>query len=524
MSLAKISIFTILSAYLTSATYNNAPTPVPLLASRSSVLFDNSTDDATWPWHIYQTAPEAHPPFSKSSGTARPSSPALSHSPPTNATKDTAPLLMSGWGDLSLNGSDYFTYWNGYVLEGQNASIGYGNLTILDKYYEPVALVGPNLGINVQAGIPHDYDIDYNEQYLTPWGTLLVTVYNLTQIDLSSVNGSAEGYLLDAQIHEIDIATSESIWKWSALDHIHLNASQLPLTDMAANESVAWDYVHINSVSPYGTDKLLVSGRHTWDVFAIDRSSGDIVWNYNGIYGEDFGAVPEEATFSWQYHTRVHDFGENFIIFSNFGNHDYAGAIGGNAQNTAPTVGREFYLELSASKNYHPLSLNTYNESSSLFSDSWGSFDYLPNQQNATSRFMSYGQLPILREWQAGPGLNQTAFKWQATFGADNDVATYRAQKASWYGEPKTAQQLVVLQNGTAYMSWNGATHVAGWNIYSASADNSTTYTLKGIARSRGFETAVDLGVGCYMVQPLVHFSPSMNATYGVNSTRVCSS
>ncbi|KAF7932993.1 uncharacterized protein EAE97_008760 [Botrytis byssoidea] len=324
---------------------------------------------------------------------------------------------MSSWGDLvwqgpksdplspvqysniqfqSLNGSDYLTYWNGYVLEGQNASIGYGNLTVLDKHYEPAAVVCPHLGIHVQAGVPHDCDIDYNEQYLTPWGTLLVTVYNLTQMDLSSVNGSAEGYLLDAQIHEIDIATSESIWKWSSLDHIPLNASQLPLTDMAANESVTWDYVHINSVSPYGTDKLLVSGRHTWDVFAIDRSSGDIVWNYNGIYGGDFGAVPEEATFSWQYHTRVHDFDENFIIFSNFGNHDYAGATGGNAQNTAPTVGREFYLELPASKSYHPLSLNTYNESSSLFSDSWGSFDYLPNQQNATSRFMSYGQLPIL--------------------------------------------------------------------------------------------------------------------------------
>lgn len=184
------------------------------------------------------------------------------------------------------------------MLEAQNASIGYGNLTILDQHYEPTAVVRPSLGINVQPGIPHDCDIDYNEQYLTPWGTLLVTVYNLTQMDLSSVDGSAKGYLLDAQIHEVDIATSESIWKWNSLDHIPLIASQSPLTDMAANESLAWDYVHINSVSPYGTDKLLVSGRHTWDVVAIDRSSGDIVWNYNGIYGGDFGAVSEEATFA----------------------------------------------------------------------------------------------------------------------------------------------------------------------------------------------------------------------------------
>lgn len=65
-------------------------------------------------------------------------------------------------------------------------------------------------------------------------------------------------------------------------------------------------------------------------------------------------------------------------------------------------------------------------------------------------------------------------------------------------------------------MSWNGATHVAGWSIYSGSAENSTTYTLKGIARSRGFETAMDRGTGCYMVQPLIDFSSRMNATYGL--------
>ncbi|TGO89396.1 hypothetical protein BPOR_0111g00060 [Botrytis porri] len=308
-------------------------------------------------------------------------------------------------------------------------------------------------------------------------------------MDLSFVNGSADGYL-DVQIHEIDIATSESIWKWSALDHIPLNASQLPLTDMAAYESVAWDYVYNNSVSP---DEILVLSQKKLPLAGNTTLASP-------ISKKTSPCSPTLATTT----TPV--------------------PPGEMLKTPHPPVRHEFYLEHPASKTYSPLSLNTYNESTSLFSDSWSSSHYLPNHQNATSRFMSYGQLPILREWQAGPGLNQTAFKWQATFGADNEVATYQAQKASWYGEPKTAPQLLVLQNGTAYMSWNGATHVAGWNIYSGSADNDTTYTLKGIARSRGFETAVDLGAGCYMVQLLMDFSPSANATYGINSTRACSS
>ncbi|TGO55541.1 hypothetical protein BOTNAR_0242g00070 [Botryotinia narcissicola] len=219
MSLATLSIFTILSASLISATYNDAPTPAPLLPSRPSLLFDNSTDDATWPWHIYQTVPEAHPPVFEilwNGEVLEPGSIALTpvNFAGANATKDTAPLLISSWGDLvwqgpnsdslspvqysniqfqSLNGADYLTYWNGYVLEGENASIGYGNLIILDKYYESAAVVCPHLGIHVQAGVPHECDIDYNEQYLTPWETLLVTVYNLTRIDVELREWFREG-------------------------------------------------------------------------------------------------------------------------------------------------------------------------------------------------------------------------------------------------------------------------------------------------------------------------------------------
>lgn len=299
-----------------------ASSPAALLDSRSGAVIQRVNNE-TWPSIAYQTETSVNTPYFQIDWDGTTVQDGVILLTPVNFDGSdqiglTGPTVVSNWGDLvwqgpttnasgpyafhnfqiqTLNDVDYLSYWHGYELQGVNASIGYGNVTFLDQNYQPKWTVCPQLGLNVGEGIPHDCDIDYNEQYLTPWGTLLVTVYNLTQTDLTSVNGSANGYILDSQIHEINLTTSESIWSWSSLDHIALNASQLPLTDLAANESVAWDYVHINSVSPYGDDKLLVSGRHTWDVFAIDRSTGDIVWSFNGEYGGDWGVVPMEATF-----------------------------------------------------------------------------------------------------------------------------------------------------------------------------------------------------------------------------------
>jgi hypothetical protein len=197
-----------------------------------------------------------------------------------------------------------------------------------------------------------------------------------------------------------------------------------------------------------------------------------------------------------------------------FVNHNYAGA---NAtMGSAPTVGREHFLVLPPSKEVSPLTLFTLNESLSLWSDSEGSYDYLPETETATSRFLGYGQLPLLREFLLGPAWNATDLKWEARFGADNKVSSYRSYKAQWYGEPSSPPKLAVLANGTAYMSWNGATDVSAWEIYSGSSN--ATASLIGVVYNRGFETAVDLTPGCYQVVAVLPNGTSST------SDNVCSS
>jgi hypothetical protein len=291
---------------------------VPVLSSRPSVLYENTSD--IWPWQVYQTEQTLNPPQLDITWNGQALEPGVIFLTPrnfngSNATKAVAPMLLTSQGDLvwegpqldpagpyefdnfrlqAVNGTEYLTYWTGYNQQNVNSSHGYGNITFLDQNYNVKFSVCPQLDLTVLPGTPHDCDADMQEAYVTPWGTLLVTAYNVTQVDLSSVNGSADGYVLDSQVHEIDMATSESIWKWSALDHIPLNASQLPIP--ANTTAEPWDYVHINSAAAYG-ENILINARHTWSVYAVNRTGGDIIWDFNGETGGDWGTVPMEASF-----------------------------------------------------------------------------------------------------------------------------------------------------------------------------------------------------------------------------------
>jgi len=93
-------------------------------------------------------------------------------------------------------------------------------------------------------------DIDVHEIYLTQNGSMIVTANNVTQADLSSVGGPANGWVVEAQVYEIDVETNQVLFSWKSLDHldqIPFNASLYPLGSegyTGVNQSLAWGYVY----------------------------------------------------------------------------------------------------------------------------------------------------------------------------------------------------------------------------------------------------------------------------------------
>lgn len=303
----------------------------------STSAAQGASEDGTWPWQVFQTEP-FNPPVFDIQADGQPLAPGAIFMTPADinsnqtATKQAGPLIMDSqgkaptaarhlkrlsnakselgqlvWnGPLSksssmfsyidfrvqqLNGTSYLTYWSGYETSSANIGHGFGSTTFLDESYEEVFVVCPHLGLKKTSTDQGSCDGDIHEQQVTPQGTLLITAYNVTTGDLTSVNGSANGTVLDSMVFELDIKTSEVLWHWSSLEHVPIDRTHAFLREGQGSPESPFDYFHVNSIDMAG-DNVLINGRHTWETYLVNKPSGEIIWTLNGETGGDFGALP----------------------------------------------------------------------------------------------------------------------------------------------------------------------------------------------------------------------------------------
>ena len=148
--------------------------------------------------------------------------------------------------EQSYRGKPVVTWWQGRVASGH----GLGEDVIDNDSYRTVATVHAGKG----------YHADLHEFQITPQGTALITIYEPTRADLSSVGGPKDGVVLDSIVQEIDIKTGRVLWEWHALGHVPLSSSEAGKPD-AGNQ---YDYFHVNAIQQLPDGNLLVSARNTW--------------------------------------------------------------------------------------------------------------------------------------------------------------------------------------------------------------------------------------------------------------------
>lgn len=326
---------------------------------------------------------------------------------------------------------------------------------------------------------------------MTSRNTLLVSAYNNTPANLQSVGGPKDGWLVDGCVFEIDIATDEVLFSWSASDYLPLNLSHEPFTDVSGNGTkvAPWDWFHINSIEAVGGN-YLVNARHHWAMYMISGEDGSVIWSFEGQTGGDFGAPPSDGTFRWEHFARVHNVTGTSLDVSLFDNHNQALDNG-----TAASRGLVYHLELPPSKSYSPKLLRRIETpSDELYADSQGSYAAALSNGN---QLLGYGQIAITREY--GPATDGSDLRWQAQFGGINLVQSYRAFKETWHATPANWDPSLVVEGGKAYVSWNGATDVTGWTVYIG--QQSSQLTSVGVAARQGFETVFDVPDAAKYVQ-----------------------
>lgn len=200
-------------------------------------------------------------------------------------TDDGEPVWISplgGYTDLNvqtLNCRSVLTYWDGAGSPNpQFVGHGFGSIHILDHTYTEKHSICPDLGLVADGVTEVKCQADLHELYLTKRGSVFVTGYNLTQADLTSVNGPADGWIYDSLFFEIDIETQDILFEWSALK------SGIPISEtklapkVPGTKAAPLDYFHINSVQPVGSG-YLINSRNTWTTYLLN-SKGDVDWRF----------------------------------------------------------------------------------------------------------------------------------------------------------------------------------------------------------------------------------------------------
>ena len=376
------------------------------------------------------------------------------------------PMILNGLGQLvwfhpvsgtaanlevqRYQGRPVLTWWQ----KATGATVGQD--LIFSRSYRPVAVVHAGNG----------YAPDTHEFQITPQGTALIDAHVSVRANLTGVGGSASGVLSDYVIQELDIRTGQLLWEWHALGHIPVSASYYG----TPTGKRPYDFLHLNSIQQLPDGNLLISGRHTWGVYLIDKQTGKVIWTLGGKYSSF--KTGQGAEFSWQHD--AHLIGDTLTLFDDASKPGF--------QEEPQSSAKAIRLDTAAMT---ATLVHRYKHYPPILTTSQGSAQTLPDG----NMFVGWGASPEFSEYRAS---GKQIFNGTFPFG----VESYRAYRFPWTGDPLTSPSLGLVPGPdgsvTAYASWNGATEVAAWRVLGGSGPHGLERL--GEIPSHGFETGVPLG------------------------------
>ncbi len=351
------------------------------------------------------------------------------------------------------------TWWQGQVRGG----VGFGEDVVMNRSYRQIATIRAANGLKPDL---HDFQ-------LMPGGTALITAYQPVWWDASSVGGSRRQVVLDSVVQEVELGTGLVRFQWDSLDHVPLSDSYAPLPK---SPSEAYDYFHVNSVSPAPGGRLLISARTTWALYELDPHTSRVAWELGGKHSS-FRMGPG-TSFALQHAASFLPGRSDMVSVYD----DGAGPPKVHTQSRALTI-RLNYRRMAASL------VHAYEHTPSVVSFFEGNVQNL----RGGKQFVSWGDSPYFSEFDAHGRL-----LYDARFVDAN--TSYRAYVFPWQGQPLTRPSIATATEGhteTVFASWNGATDVASWRVLAGASTKSLQPVA--LAPAQGFETAVRIIPSTYV-------------------------
>ncbi|HEY3961405.1 MAG TPA: arylsulfotransferase family protein [Gaiellaceae bacterium] len=360
----------------------------------------------------------------------------------------TKPVVALNFRAATYRGKPVLTWWEGVTENG----LGNGSHVILDDTYRLVK--------RVDAGNARHADL--HEFLLTDRNTALVTAWDHAEADLRPFGGPANGVVVNGMIQELELPSGRVLFEWKSMDHVGLDESY-------AGVGPQFDFFHVNSIQRLPDGDYLVSARNTWCVYKIDGETGEIVWRLGGKRS-DF-SMGTGTVFAWQHDARLH--GNLLSVFDD----------GGDPQVQPQSKGLVLALD---TKRMRASLHRRYTHYPTLHSHALGSLQRQPNG----NVLIGWGTAPYFTEFTDG---GRVVFDARLPKGGEN----YRALRFPWRGEPYFPPAVNAMSHAAGHLlfvSWNGATEVALWQLETGSSPGSLTPELK-VPRTH-FETSIPVSAG----------------------------
>ncbi|KAF4125991.1 hypothetical protein GMORB2_1237 [Geosmithia morbida] len=481
-----------------------------LIAGLGLPIVTQAASNTSWPWQSYRSSAFEPPDLKVTKhGDTTPGFFFFDQNGPTGhnyslfiMSEDNELVWQSPRGSYSaykpqfLNGEPVLVFHNGIDFS-EPYGFGYGIIEIYDSSYDNIYNVSVTSDDDTFTAIG-GYDdsgvyswIDMHESKITLENTILVTLYNVTQYDLSSIGGPKDGWVTDSLFYEIDVVTNEILYSWSALDHtdeIPLEDVQkfYPLEDYGRNRTLPYGYFHINSVDKFADGSYLISSRFYSSFFKI-ATDGSVEWTLQGDSGADF-ELGNDISFRYQHDARIRRETDDGVEISFF-NNDNSGITYGINETTG------IILWVDEKQRKATLVSELIDPNDTIYSASQGGLQPLPDGHH----FMSYGSTPKMKEF----GINGTLLMSMQFGNGDGTVFSYRGYKSPWVGLPSDPPSVYACVNDDGntevYMSWNGATEHKQWHIFSGEKEGALALS-RNVTKS-GFETSATLSGRVSFVQ-----------------------
>lgn len=390
--------------------------------------------------------------------------------------------VATNFGMQQYRGENYLTFWAGDKNGGQ----GRGELYMLDSKYRvghEVHAVGQGLGADL-----HEFEVSKDD-------TALLTVYNTTRGDLRGLGWwrSEDGWIEDSLFQEVDIATGELLFQWSAMEHFKPDLSYYWTPTGGYVRTIPYDFFHINSVEKDSKGNYLISARHFHTITYIHGTTGEIIWVLGG--GERFNQFEDlsdglATAFSWQHHARWFSEEEGIISIMDNG---YAGPM-----QTSSTYSRAMLVQIDQVK-LTATHLQSFGSLGHTKAASQGSVQRLPNG----NVFVGWGSAAAYSEYlQDGTLLCESHFaaSWSFSWERAKSFRTYTSH--DWVGVPEYPPS-AKIEGNRLFVSWNGATEVKFWQFEGLRNDlkdglpiNDAAFDSIAIVAKQGFEESMELPPG----------------------------